>query len=104
MKISQHIFPGLVALCLLSGCSTQWTRLDGSAASEADLQQAMIACQVDEKMAQLEQAEADRSADFAKAKSNADKMLARESFDQASRRINAEIEECMLDKGLKRGS
>ena len=103
MKANRHWFPGLIALCLLSACSTQWTRLDGSATSEVELQQAMNVCQVNEKMAQLEQAEADRSADFAQAKSNADKMLARENFDQASKRINAEIEDCMLDRGLKRG-
>ena len=65
-----------------------------------DASQAAFAAQ---DLQSLEQAEADRTARFTQAKSNADKMLAREDFDVAVQRINAEIEACMRDQGLKRG-
>ena len=93
---------GLILVTMLNACSSQWVRLDGSQIEDTDLRQARAACQIDEKNALLEQAEVARSARFAQAKSNADKMLARENFDIEKQRINAEIEACMRDQGLKR--
>ena len=103
MEYFRVILSGLITMVLLTACSGQWTRLDGSSADQTSLEQAKQACRVDERLAQLEQIDDRRAEQLAQAKDNAGKMLARENYDLEAQQINAELEACMRGQGLKRG-
>ena len=103
MEHLRVILSGLIALVLLTACSSQWTRLDGSPVDQTSLEQAQQACRVDEKLARLEQIDDRRAEQLAQAKDNAGKMLARENYDLEVQQINAELDSCMRGQGLKRG-
>ena len=93
-----------LTLALLGGCqqSLKWTRLDGSSADEARLEQARKACRIDIKLAGVERAEADRDEKIKKSSTNQSKMLAKEEYDSIRRQVYREIDTCMNKQGYKR--
>ena len=96
-----------IATCLLTilaaGCSTiTWTRLDGGSADEARLAQALETCRVERKLEGLARAEEDRSRQLGVAKSNQQKMVARETYADIERQVYREIDTCMYGQGFRR--
>jgi hypothetical protein len=97
----------VVTTCLLtslaSGCSgLNWTRLDGSSADEARLEKALQTCRVERKLEGLERAREDRSRALGEAKSNQQKMVAREDYAEIERQVYQEIDTCMYRQGFRR--
>ena len=98
--------PGATA-CLLAalttGCATTtWTRLDGASADEARLAKALETCRVERKLEGLARAEEDRSRQLQLARSNQQKMTAREDFAEIERQVYREIDTCMYGQGFRR--
>ena len=92
----------LVAV-LASGCaSINWTRLDGSTADDARLAKALETCRVERKLEGLARAEEDRSRQLAQARSNQQKMTAREDYAAIERQVYREIDTCMQGQGFRR--
>ena len=99
-KVNRAIL--VIAAIAISGCGSKWVRLDNSPVVEAEFQQARNACRVDEKLAQLEQIEAQRTESLVRAKTNEAKMLARDDYEIESRAVYAEIDACMEQQGYRK--
>lgn len=84
---------------LVIGCESKWVRLDNGQIETNALQQARSVCQVDQKLAQLEQAESRRKTDLAASRSNEATMLAKDNFALEAQAVNAEIATCMQQQG-----
>jgi hypothetical protein len=84
---------------LVIGCESKWVRLDNGQIETNALQQARSVCQVDQKLAQLEQAESRRQTDLAASRSNEATMLAKDNFALEAQAVNAGIATCMQQQG-----
>ena len=89
----------LLTLASLGACQPGWVRLDGSQPGGDELAQARARCEVDEKLAALENF-SDSSA--APANSNEARMLRIENYDLESARVYREIDACMQREGLRK--
>ncbi len=96
------IAPGLLAI-MLAACQGGWVTLDGRRAEPDALRAAEAACRVEERLAELEAAEAERARALRQASGNAATMLARDDFDRRAREIRAALERCMREQGLRPG-
>jgi len=92
----------LIAVIAISGCESKWVRLDNSPVVEDEFQEARNACRVDEKLAQLEQINAQRTDRLLDAKTNEAKMLARDDYAMESSAVYAEIDACMKQQGYRK--
>jgi hypothetical protein len=92
---------GLLTLTSITACQPGWVRLDGNRTDSATLQQARTNCQVDEKMAALEQDRADNSVAAAKAPSNEARMLQLDNFEGDNFSIYQAINDCMQREGYR---
>ena len=95
------------AVCLLAvlvtGCgSINWTRLDGGSADQARLKRALETCRVERKLEGLARAEEDRGRQLQLARSNQQKMTAREDYAEIERQVYREIDTCMYGQGFRR--
>ena len=93
-----------LAAIAISGCGSKWVQLDNNPVIEAEFQQARIACRVDEKLAQLEQMEAQRNNRLLRARTNEAKMLARDDYGIEVRAVYAEVEACMEQQGYRKAN
>jgi len=84
----------------VAACQPNWVRIDGGSVASDQLQQARKTCQVDEKLAALEQARDANSIEAAKAYGNENRMLQLDSFETESYAIYLEIEACMRNQGF----
>ncbi len=85
----------------LGACQPGWVRLDGSRADADQLQRAREVCQVDARLAELEQARAANAVEANKTDSNEAKMLQLDSFETENYRVYQQIEACMREQGLR---
>lgn len=92
----------LPLIVVLGACQSGWVSMDGSRVTDAQLQQARQTCQVDEKLAALDQARAANSTEAAKASSNEGRMLQLDNFELESYTTYLEIDECMRREGFAR--
>jgi hypothetical protein len=99
MKAARMIMP-LLMVVVLAACQPSWVRIDGGSVDSDRLQQARITCQVDEKLAALEEARYANSVEATKASSNAGKMLQLDKFETENYVIYLEINDCMRDQGF----
>jgi hypothetical protein len=98
MKTIQGLFL-LLSVAALGACQPGWVRLDGSQPGGDELARARNRCEVDEKLASLENFSA---AEAAPASSNEARMLRIESYDLESARVYREIDACMQREGLRK--
>jgi hypothetical protein len=98
MKTTQCPFL-LLTVAALGACQPGWVRLDGSQPGGDELARARTRCEVDEKLASLENFSA---AEDAPANSNEARMLRIESYDLESARVYREIAACMQREGLRK--
>lgn len=96
------VAPGLLAV-MLAACQSGWVTLDGQRAASDARRAAESACDVAERLAELEAAEAERARRLREANSNAATMIAREDFDRRAREIRDALERCMRDRGFRPG-
>ena len=96
-----HIAVLLLCAGALGACQPGWIRLDGAAASASELQRANLACDVDNRLAQLEAADSDSATRDGAINDNEARMLRLEDRDNARRRVAREIEDCMRRQGLR---
>jgi len=92
----------LLTLLSITACQPGWVRLDGSQGDRTALQQARTNCQVDEKMAALEQDRADNSVEASKAPSNEARMLQLDNFENDNYAIYQTINDCMQREGYRK--
>jgi len=85
----------------LGACQPGWVRLDGSRAGAEELQRARQACQVEARLAELEQARAANAVQANKTDSNEAKMLQLDNFEIESYRVYQQIDACMREQGLR---
>ena len=100
MKPTLKIFPLLAMIILITGCARGWTWVDGSPVDSRSLQNAEAACQIEQKKAQLEQAEDQFDYQMSQAETDAAEKEIQDNFDRIERRINTEIRTCMRKMGL----
>ena len=93
---------GLLTLVSITACQPGWVRLDGNQGDSAALQQARDNCQVDEKMAALEQERANNSIEASKAPSNEARMLQLDNFEDDNFAIYQAINDCMQHEGYRK--
>lgn len=86
----------------ISGCGSKWVRLDNRPVLQAEFQNARTVCRVDEKLAQMEQAETERNARLSSSRTNEATMLAKDDFALEKQAIYAKIDECMRQQGYKK--
>jgi hypothetical protein len=98
MKTTQGLFL-LLTVAATGACQPGWVRLDGSQPGGEELTRARARCEVDEKLASLENF---RSPEAAPANSNEARMLRIESYDLESARVYREIDACMQREGLRK--
>lgn len=91
-------------IVLAAGCQAGWVRQDGDAVDSARLEQARATCRVERKLEALERARDERDQNLRLAKSNQNKMQAREDFASVERQVLDEIDACMRRQGYARGS
>lgn len=91
-----------IAAILAAGCGTSWKRLDGGPADEARLARALETCRVERKLEGLARAEEERSRQLGLAKTNQQKMTAREDYAEIERQVYREIDICMQKQGFRR--
>ena len=91
-----------LAAIIVTGCGTTWTRLDGGSADEARLERALETCRVERKLEGLARAEEERSRQLGLAKTNQQKMTAREDYAEIERQVYREIDICMHRQGFRR--
>ena len=87
---------------LIGGCQSKWVALEGTPIVESEFQQARTVCRVDEKLARLDQAEAERNEGLRQVSSNEANMLVKDNFDLQKRAILTEIETCMRQQGYRK--
>ena len=92
----------LPLLAALGACQPGWVLIDGGKLADDELQQARQICQVDEKLAALEQARSANSIAATKASSNEGRMLIIDNFEQENYASYLEIDECMRRQGFSR--
>ena len=92
----------VLVLAITGGCRTTWVNLDNSPAEEAQLREAELACDVAEKRDSMDQAEARKNQRLKKARSNESTMLVKEDFALEVQSIQAEIDSCMRQQGLRK--
>ena len=92
----------LITVLHLSGCQPGWVRIDGAQSESSALEAARQACQIDEKLAALEQARSANSAEAARAGSNDNRMQQLDDFEQQSFAVYEEIDACMQRRGYRR--
>ena len=92
----------LLTLLSITACQPGWVRLDGNQGDSAAVQQARTNCQVDEKMAALEQDRADNSVEASKAPSNEARMLQLDNFEDDNFAIYQAINDCMQREGYRK--
>jgi hypothetical protein len=92
----------ILVLAATGGCQTSWVNLDNSSAEDDALRKAEMACKVAEKLDSLDQAKERKNLRLAKSKSNESAMLVKDEFALEVRAINAEIDACMRQQGLKK--
>jgi len=92
---------GLLTLASITACQPGWVRIDGDQTDSAALQQARAHCQVDEKMAALEQERADNSVEASKAPSNEARMLQLDNFEDDNFATYQEMNDCMQREGYR---
>lgn len=98
MKTPRHLLM-LLSVAALSACQPGWVRLDGSQPGGDELAQARARCEVDEKLASLENFSGPEAVP---ANSNEARMLRIESYDLESARVYREIDTCMRLEGLRK--
>ena len=76
--------------------------MDNRPIVQAEFQNATTVCQVDEKLAQVEQAETERNARLLSSRNNEATMLAKDDFALEVQAIYAKIEACMQQQGYKK--
>ena len=97
--------PGLLLILVLAatgGCQTTWVNLDNSSIDDDALRKAEMACKVAEKLDSLDQAKERKNKRLAKSKSNESTMLVKDEFALEVQSIQAEIDACMQQQGLKK--
>ena len=92
----------IVSLIFISGCGSKWVRLDKRPMVQAEFQNARTVCRVDEKLAQVEQADTERNESLSSSNTNEATMMANENFALEKQAIYAKIEQCMLQQGYKK--
>jgi hypothetical protein len=92
----------LLMLASITACQSGWVRLDGNQVDSAALQLARRNCQVDEKMAALEQDRTNNSVAASKASSNEARMLQLDNFEDENFAIYEEINDCMQHEGYRK--
>ena len=92
----------VISVIFISGCESKWVRLDSRPVVQAEVQNARAVCRVDEKLAQVEQADTERSKRLSSSKTNQATMLANEDFALEKQVIYAKIDECMQQQGYKK--
>ena len=106
MKLrSSKTSPGLLLILILAatgGCQTTWVNLDNSSVEDDALHKAEMACKVAEKLDSLDQAKERKNKRLAKSKSNESSMLVKDEFALEVQSIQAEIDACMQQQGLKK--
>ena len=106
MKLpSAKTLPGLLLLMVFAitgGCQSTWVNLDNSPVEEDQLREAELACDVAEKRDSMDQAETRKNQRLKKARSNESTMLVKEDFALEVQAIQAEIDACMRQQGLKK--
>ena len=93
---------GLLTLASITACQPGRVRLDGNRTDSTALQQARTNCQVDEKMAALEQDRTDNSIEASKAPSNETRMLQLDNFENDNFAIYQAINDCMQREGYRK--
>ena len=92
-------FRGLIILLSITliGCGPKWVKLDDTKANAEEIEKAEIACNVDYQLSKIET--------MKKAIASEQNPVIRESYEAALRRdegkIYADIDQCMLKRGLK---
>jgi outer membrane lipopolysaccharide assembly protein LptE/RlpB len=89
----------LLTVTALGACQPGWVRLDGSQPGSDEIARARARCEVDEKLAALENFS---DPEAAPANSNEARMLRIESYDMESARVYREIDSCMQREGLRK--
>ena len=106
MKLrSSKTSPGLLlipVLAAIGGCQTTWVNLDNSSIDDDALRKAEMACKVAEKLDSLNQAKERKNRRLAKSKSNESTKLVKDEFAVEVQSIQAEIDSCMQQQGLKK--
>ena len=92
----------IVSVIFISGCESKWVRLDNRPIVKAQFQNARAICRIDEKLAQVEQAETERNAGLLSSRTNEATMIANEDFALKVQAIYAKIDECMQQQGYKK--
>lgn len=96
------VVTAIIAVMFISGCGSKWVRLDNRPVLQAEFQNARTVCRVDEKLAQMEQAETERNARLSSSRTNEATMLAKDDFALEKQAIYAKIDECMRQQGYKK--
>jgi len=102
---SSKTSPGLILILVLAatgGCQSTWVNLDNSSVDGEVLRKAEMACRVAEKLDSMDQAKERKNRRLAKSKSNASTMLVKDEFALEVQSIQAEIDACMQQQGLKK--
>lgn len=96
--------PGLLLILVLAatgGCQTTWVNLDNSRVEDEVLRKAEMTCKVAEKLDSLDQAKERKNLRLVKARTNESTMLVKDEFALEVQSIQAEIDSCMRQQGLK---
>ena len=91
----------LATLMTLTACQSGWVRLDGSRPTDGELEKARKACQVDEKLAALEEFRTADNTSSPDITSNQARMLRIENYELERARLQREIDDCMQAEGLR---
>ncbi len=91
----------IISAIFINGCRSEWVRQDNRPVVQAEFQNARAVCRVDEKLAQIEQADTERNENLASSSSNEATMVANENFALEKQAIYAEIDECMQQQGYQ---
>jgi len=92
----------ILVLAAIGGCQTTWVNLDNSSIDDDALRKAEMACKVAEKLDSLDQAKERKNKRLVKSKSNESTMLVKDEFALEVQSIEAEIDACMQQQGLKK--
>ncbi len=101
MKTRLKYISLFATIVLLSGCARGWTWVDGSSVDSASLEDAKAYCEIEQKQAQLEQAEDQFDYQMSQAENEEAKLDIKANYARTERRLNTEIRTCMRKLGLK---
>ena len=97
---AQKLMPLCIALTFLTSCAN-WVWLDGSNVDSQSLENAERQCQIEERLAMMEEAQEQLDRDLQLAETSQERQEVQKAFNLKDRQINTAIRTCMRTLGLK---